>query len=93
MTNQGPFLFLVALLIAAGIGTAAFRHQEYRIPLVPGAQQTVWQVEARIEYTALSGPTQVFLTLPPDQTGFRLLEETGAAPGFGLVSSHRERIV
>ncbi|MGD8831565.1 MAG: UUP1 family membrane protein, partial [Pseudomonadales bacterium] len=84
MTNQGPFLFLVILLLAAGIGTAAFRHESYRIPLLPGQQQTVWQVEARIEYTALGQGTQIFLTLPPDQSGFRLVEETGAAPGFGF---------
>jgi hypothetical protein len=84
VTNQGPFLFLVILLLAAGIGTAAFRHESYRIPLLPGQQQTVWQVEARIEYTALGQGTQIFLTLPPDQSGFRLVEETGAAPGFGF---------
>ncbi len=84
MTNQGPFLFLVALLVAAGIGTAAFRHASYRIPLLPGEQQTVWQVEARVEYTALGGATQTYLTLPPEQSGFRLIEETGAAPGFGF---------
>lgn len=84
MTNQGPFLFLVILLILAGVGTATFRHQTYRIPLLPGEQQTVWQVEARIEYTALGGASQIFLTLPPSQSGFRLLEGTGAAPGFGF---------
>lgn len=84
MNHQGPFVFLVALLILAGIGTAAFRNQAYRIPLLPGEQQTVWEVEARIEYTALGGGSQIFLTLPPEQSGFRLLEETGAAPGFGF---------
>ena len=84
MNHQGPFLFLVLLLFLAGIGTAGFRHQTYRIPLLPGEQQTVWQVEARIEYTALGGASQIFLTLPPEQSGFRLLEGTGAAPGFGF---------
>ena len=48
MSQQGPFLFLVALLCIAGVGTAAFRHAEYRIPWLPGEQQNVWEVEARI---------------------------------------------
>ena len=84
MNQQGPFIFLVTLLLIAGIGTASFRHQTYRIPLLPGAQQTVWQVEARIEYSALGQATQIFLTLPPEQSGFRTVEETGAAAGFGF---------
>ncbi len=84
MNHQGPFFFFVLLLLLAGVGTAGFRHQTYNIPLLPGEQQTVWQVEARIEYTALGGASQIFLTLPPEQSGFRLLEGTGAAPGFGF---------
>jgi hypothetical protein len=84
VNNQGPFLFLVLLLLLAGIGTAGFRHQAYRIPLLPGEQQTVWQIEARIDYDAPGGNSQIFLTLPPQQNGFRFLEGTGAAPGFGF---------
>jgi hypothetical protein len=61
VTQRGPFLFLVALLLLAGIGTAAFRQQEFRIPWLPGAQQTVWEVEARVEYLAQGVPTQAWL--------------------------------
>ncbi len=89
MNQQGPFLFLVILLFLAGIGTASFRHQTYRIPLLPGEQQNVWQVEARIEYIALGQGSQIFLTLPPDQSGFRVIEETGAAPGFGFTEEQQ----
>ncbi|MEM8768362.1 MAG: inactive transglutaminase family protein [Pseudomonadota bacterium] len=89
MNHQGPFLFLVVLLFIAGIGTASFRHQTYRIPLLPGEQQTVWQVEARIEFLALGRSTQIFLTLPPEQNGFQPMEETGAAPGFGFSVEQR----
>ena len=84
MTQRGPFLFLVALLLLAGVGTAAFRYQEYRIPLLPGAQQTVWQVEAHIEYFAPGGASQVFLTLPPQQSGFRVVRETYPSSGYGF---------
>jgi hypothetical protein len=91
VNQQGPFLFLVALLFLAGIGTAGFRHQSYRIPLLPGEQQRVWQVEARIEYIASGAETQIFLTLPPEQSGFRSIEETGAAPGFGFNVEQRQQ--
>ena len=84
MKQRGPFLFLVALLLVAGLGTATFRHNAYRIPLLPGTQQTVWQVEARVEYTAEGGSTQVLLTLPPEQNGFRSINESSASSGFGF---------
>jgi hypothetical protein len=75
---------MVALIFLAGVGTATFRHLNYRIPILPGAQQTVWQVEARIDYLVDSGSSQIFLTLPPEQSGFRVVSETGASPGFGF---------
>ena len=82
MRQRGPFLFLVALFLLLGLGTATFRHDTYRIPLLPGTQQTVWQVEARVEYLAQGGSTQALLTLPPEQTGFRSINESSASSGF-----------
>ncbi len=83
-TQRGPFLFFVVALFCAGVGTAASRHNSYHIPLLPGAQQTVWQVEARVEYIAQGGATQVYLTLPPEQSGYRLITESSASSGFGF---------
>jgi hypothetical protein len=84
MTQRGPFLFFVLLLFLGGLVTAAYRHESYYIPFLPGAQQTVWQVEARVEYLAQGGATQVYLTLPPEQSGFRLIGESSASSGFGF---------
>jgi len=86
MTQRGPFLFIVGLLLLAGIATALFRHSEYRVPYLPGAAQAVWQVEARIEFEANGGNTQVLLTLPPDQPDFRLIGESTASAGYGLTT-------
>jgi hypothetical protein len=91
MTQRGPFLFFVALLFLGGLGTAGYRHESYYIPFLPGAQQTVWQVEARVEYLAQGGATQVYLTLPPEQTGFRLIGESSASSGFGFEISTQDR--
>ncbi|HAR32134.1 MAG TPA: gonadoliberin III [Gammaproteobacteria bacterium] len=93
MTQRGPLLFIVCLLLIAGIGIASYRHNAYRIPILPGVQQTVWQVEARIEYLAQGSATQALLTLPPEQPGFRIISESGASPGFGfdLVTDDQQR--
>jgi hypothetical protein len=90
MTQRGPLLFVVVLLIVAGAGTAWYRHVTYRIPLLPGVQQTVWQVEARVEYLAQGGATQALLTLPPEQSGFRVVSESGASSGFGFDLTTRD---
>ena len=44
MYQRGPFLVLVALLFAAGIAAATFRHLTYDIPWFPGDETSVWQI-------------------------------------------------
>ena len=83
MTQRGPFLFIVALLLAAGVATALFRHSEYRVPYLPGAAKAVWQIEARVEFTADGGAAQVVLTLPPEQNDYRIINESTASPNYG----------
>jgi hypothetical protein len=84
MTERTPFLILVLLLVAAGLATATFRQQAYGIPWMPGEETRVWQVEARIEFTAVGGASQVFLALPPPQSGYQLVTESGASSGWGF---------
>jgi hypothetical protein len=91
MTQRGPFLFFVVVLLALGLGTGIYRNDAYHIPFTPGAQQTVWQVEARVEYLAQGGATQVFLTLPPEQSGYRVIGESSASSGFGFEISTQDR--
>ncbi|MEM7216911.1 MAG: inactive transglutaminase family protein [Pseudomonadota bacterium] len=88
MTQRWPYLFIMAALFAGGIATAVFRHDTYRIPYLPGTAQSVWQIEAKVEFEASGDPVQVALTLPPVQAGFTFLEGTAASPGYG---SHREQ--
>ena len=90
MTKRGPFLFIVGLLLLAGIATALFRHSEYRVPYLPGAAQAVWQIEARVEFEADGGNTQVALTLPPEQSDYRLIGESTASAGYGLTWEQRK---
>lgn len=83
MNRFGPFAVVVGILMIAGIGLTTYRVTEYHVPLLPGAQQLLWQVEARIEFQATGGPAIARLNLPPEQDGFRIVGETSASAGYG----------
>ena len=84
MNRPGPLLLVVATLLLLGIASAQFRHSTYQVPYLPGEQQTVWQIEAKLNFLAESGPAQVMLTLPPEQSYFRFISENTASSGYGL---------
>ena len=84
MASRTPFLILIALLIGLGLSAASYRHNTYDIPWVPQADAEVWQVEARIELQTHGDASHVYLTLPPQQSGWELVNEAAAASGWGF---------
>ena len=82
--QRWPFILAVALLFLTGLGIAIYRYLDTGMPPLPGQERTVWQIEARLAFTANGGAAEALLTLPPDQSGFEILSETGASPGFGF---------
>lgn len=79
-----PLYVLVAVLMLAGIFLILHRHWVYEVPLVYGETQTIWSVEAKVEFTAGGGPVRISMVRPSDQEGFTVLKEAGASPGYGL---------
>ncbi len=84
MRQRWPFLLLIGFLVAAGISTALYRHNTYGIPFLPSSEQTVWQVEARIQFNARGRESHVYLALPPLQSGFSIVDSNYASSGFGF---------
>ncbi len=84
MNRSGPLLLVVFTLLLLGIASAQFRHTSYQVPYLPGEQQTVWLIEAKMNFMADPGPAQVMLTLPPEQSHFRFISENTASSGYGL---------
>ena len=77
-------LFLwVAVLLVLGLGTTAYKHWHLGFPLVPGETQTVWTVEARIEFRGTGKPVKASLNLPDDTATLVVVESVTASPGFG----------
>ncbi|NKB97134.1 MAG: gonadoliberin III [Pseudomonadales bacterium] len=84
MESRAPFLVLIALLVAAGFSAASYRHNTYDIPWLPRTDAQVWQIEARVELQTQGDSSHVYLTLPPEQSNWELVNEAAAASGWGF---------
>lgn len=81
--NRQVSYFAVALCVL-GIALIAFRHFVSGIPFLPGVSQTLWAVEAKIQFDAGEGPIQASFTLPNQHQQFVQVNERTASPGFDL---------
>jgi len=84
MTSKVPFYFLVALLLIVGSALSFMRHTDYGVPLTPGEARQIWDVEARIEFTAMDKPVKASLAAPATQSGYTLINESASSPGYGI---------
>lgn len=84
MNNRISFYLAVCLLAISGIVIAILRHNETGIPYTPGQELQLWEVEARIDFTATGQAVTVSLSLPEQSPGFELLSEQAASPGYGF---------
>lgn len=82
--SRATFYILVALLLIGGSVLIWHRHTTFQIPFQPETKQSVWSVEARVEFDAANQAALVSLAIPSTQSGFELLSEYTASPGYGL---------
>ncbi|MGK0443826.1 MAG: hypothetical protein ACJA1U_000754 [Bermanella sp.] len=78
------FFLLAGVLFIVGILLILQRHWVYEVPLLYGETQTIWSVEAKVEYNAQDKPVSVVMSRPSNQKGFTILKEAAASPGYGL---------
>lgn len=84
MQERIPFYLLVILLTVIGTGSAVYRHLNQQVPWLPGQTGEIWDVEARLEFTAPNTGVIARLAIPESQPGFTLLRQGTASPGYGL---------
>ena len=82
--RQFSLLAIVALLLVLGLGQSIHRHYVYDVPWIPGTEKSIWSIEASVQFFARGDPVTVNLRRPTDQSGFAILDENGASPGYGL---------
>ena len=84
MNRRATLWFIVALLVATGLGTALLRHGKTGTPWLPGENEAVWLVEARVDFIALDGPVTASLSIPESVPGFEIFNEQAASAGYGF---------
>ena len=84
MKGRFEFSLVVLFFILAGLGLVLYKHLALGIPLVREEATTIWNIEARIEFDAKGGPAQVELSLPDNQSGVRILDQSFASPSYGI---------
>ncbi|PJE80199.1 hypothetical protein CI610_00812 [invertebrate metagenome] len=75
---------VVGFLILTGIGLTLYKHLALGFPLLRADNSLVWSVEGRVDFDATGKETQVSLSLPDQQSGVRILDESFASPGYGI---------
>lgn len=83
MDNVRVFVF-AALLTLFGVGLASYKFLFLGYPVLPGANDDLWIVEAHVSFSGLNRPVKASVFIP-DQTPVYILEdESFVSQGFGL---------
>ncbi len=86
MMSRKSYYFIVILLFLTGLGLMIYRHVYFEVPWFPDEHREIWSVEAKIEFRASDekDPVMLSLAIPRSQSGFTILSETPASPGYGV---------
>lgn len=78
-------VIVAAVLAAAGIGIAAWKHFTFGFPLHSDPETEVWTVEARARLHADGGPMRVEMPIPDRLSGLEAIEEDFISATFSAV--------
>ncbi len=80
---------LCLFLTAAGLGLFLYKALILRFPIAPQTEESIWQVEARVAFTAKGKSTKVRLFLPGSTPQFSVVNESFISRGYGLTTRKR----
>jgi len=71
MKARWQLYILITILLSIGIGLTFYKYSVLGFTLTPGDTETVWQVQARIQFEAEDGPVKVSMALPSEEKSRR----------------------
>jgi hypothetical protein len=85
--NKTHLYVLTFILAAAGLGLFLYKVLALSFPLTPGAESYIWNVEAKITFTAGSEPVKLTLFTPRTTRRYAVANEAFVSQGYGLVTN------
>lgn len=80
-------LYILCLILTAlSLGLFLYKVLALRFPVVPGSEESIWQVEARVTFTAQGRSTKVHLFLPKSTPTLSVVNESFISRGYGLTT-------
>ncbi len=82
MSSVRQIQFLVALLVSLGVGAVAYKHLVLGFPLFSNDKETIWNLEAKITFDAVSPDVKVMVNLPDANPDRKILFSEVLSPGY-----------
>ncbi len=86
MNSRSQVYLFALLLILLGSGLTFYKHQSLGFPLTPGQFDTVWTIEATVNFHAQGDSIKASLALPDLDGQFEFFSESFSSSGFGIDS-------
>lgn len=84
MSPRAQVYCLGLFFILLGAGLVAYKSQVLSLPITPGEYQTVWTIEAKVEFTARGDAVKASMALPKSQANMEILDEIFSSSGYGF---------
>lgn len=84
MSSRTQVYLLAFLLVVFSISLVIYKSQMLNLPITPGVYQTVWTIEAKVEFQAQGEAVKVSLALPKSQSNMEVLDEVFSSSGYGF---------
>lgn len=84
MSPRAQVYFLAIILLLSGLAFVGFKSQVLELPLMPGEYETVWTIEAKVQFEAQGSAVKASLALPKRQSHIEVLDEVFSSSGYGF---------
>ena len=85
--NNRHLLFLVGFLILAGTSLFLYKTLSLNFPLFPEKTVSVWEIEAKISFSAKNKPVKISFLIPKNTRLQTITNENFISRGYGLTTS------